>query len=79
MGARRWLGLGRIVQTEPGYQAELRFLQFPGTAVGAPKSMHEKPAACYGHRLSFTEGKTDKSPASVTASWTALLEKRDGS
>ena len=25
------LGLGRIVQTEPGYQAELRFLQFPGT------------------------------------------------
>ena len=41
--------------------------------------MHEKLPACYGHRLSFTEGKTVKSPASVTASWTALLEKRDGS
>ena len=31
MGARRWLGLGRIVETEPECQAELRFLQFPGT------------------------------------------------
>ena len=47
--------------------------------VGVPKSMHDLLAACYGHRLSFTEGKTVKSPASVTASWTALLEKRDGS
>ena len=55
----------------------VRIIQY--MAVGGPKSMHEKLAACYGHRLSFTEGKTVKSPASVTASWTALLEKRDGS
>ena len=43
MGARRWLGLGRIVQTEPGYQAELRFLQFLGT-VFSPGGVKEDEA-----------------------------------